>query len=58
MASVNSSALNILSKDQAEEACRIIDAIGFVSNDLGATVEATKLNQLRTDLKQIHWLAR
>jgi hypothetical protein len=42
-----------LTKEQAEEACRIIDAIGFVSNDLGATKEATTLNQSRTDLKRL-----
>lgn len=53
MASVNTSALNVLNKDQAEEACRIIDGIGFISNDLGATLEATKLNQFRTDLKRL-----
>jgi len=53
MASVNSSALNILKMDHAEEACRIIDAIGFVSNDLGTMDEAMKLNQLRTDLKRL-----
>lgn len=53
MATVNSDALNVLSKEQADEACRIIDVIGFVSNDLGATKEAVKLNQARTDLKRL-----
>lgn len=53
MATVNSDALNVLSKEQADEACRIIDVIGFVSNDLGATEEAHKLNQARTDLKRL-----
>lgn len=53
MATVNSDALNVLSKEQADEACRIIDVIGFVSNDLGATEEAHKLNQVRTDLKRL-----
>lgn len=53
MASVNSSALNVLTKEQADEACRIIDVIGFVSNDLGATDEAVKLNKARSDLKAL-----
>lgn len=37
MAIVNPDALNVLSREQADEARRIIDEIGFVSNDLGAT---------------------
>lgn len=53
MATVNSDALNVLSKEQAEEACRIIEAIGFVSNNLGSTKEAVALNKARTDLKTL-----
>lgn len=53
MAYVNTSALNVLTREQADEACRIIDAIGFVSNDLGATAAATTLNQARSDLKAL-----
>ncbi len=53
MASVNSSALNVLTKEQAEEARRIIDEIGFVSNDLGASDGAIALNKARTDLKAL-----
>lgn len=53
MASVNSSALNVLTKEQAEEARRIIDEIGFVSNDLGVTDGAIALNKARDDLKAL-----
>ena len=53
MASVDSSALNVLTKEQADEACRIIDAIGFVSNDLGTTAAACELDKARTDLKRL-----
>ena len=53
MASVDTEALNVLTKEQADEACRIIDVIGFVSNDLGATAEACKLNKARSDLKAL-----
>lgn len=45
MASVNSAALNMLTREQAEEAARIIDAIGFVSNDLGANFQAVPAAQ-------------
>lgn len=51
MATVNPDALNVLTRQQADEACRIIDAIGFVSNELGATDAADKLNKARSDLK-------
>lgn len=53
MATVNPEALNVLTKEQADKACRIIDAIGFVSNDLGATAGATALNKARSDLKAL-----
>ncbi len=53
MASVDTEALNVLTKEQADEACRIIDVIGFVSNDLGATEAAMKLNKARSDLKTL-----
>lgn len=53
MASVSSDELNVLTAAQADEACRIVDAIGFVSNDLGASSEAVKLNKLRSDLKAL-----
>lgn len=53
MATVSTDALNVLTQQQAEEACRIIDAIGFVSNELGATNAASTLNQLRSDLKDL-----
>lgn len=53
MASVNSEALNVLTREQADEACRIIDQIGFVSNDLGATQAAVELNKARSDLKTL-----
>lgn len=53
MSMVSTDALNVLTKEQAEEACRIIDAIGFVSNGLGATEGATELNKARTDLKAL-----
>lgn len=51
MATVNPDALNVLTLQQAEDACRIIDAIGFVSNRLGATDAATELNKARSELK-------
>lgn len=53
MAAVNSDALNVMTLEQAEEACRIIDEIGFVSNELGATKAADVLNKARTDLKSL-----
>lgn len=53
MATVSTDALNVLTQQQAEEACRIIDAIGFVSNELGATNAASTLNQLHSDLKDL-----
>lgn len=53
MASVNSDALNVLTKEQAYEACRIIDEIGHVSNGLGSTEAANKLNKARSDLKAL-----
>lgn len=53
MSVVNSDALNVLTREQAEEAARIIDAIGFVSNGLGATNAAAELNQTRSDLKAL-----
>ncbi|WP_341744691.1 hypothetical protein [Azonexus hydrophilus] len=55
MASVNASALNVLTKEQAEEARRIIDEIGFVSNDLaGVHIElATRLDRVRVELKKL-----
>jgi len=53
MSSVNADALNVLTKEQAREACRIIDEIGHVSNGLGATDAAHKLNKARTDLKKL-----
>lgn len=55
MASVNTSALNVLTKDQAEDARRIIDEIGFVSNDLGGmNIElATRLDRARIELKKL-----
>ena len=53
MATVNPDALNVLTREQAEEACRIIDAIGFVSNGLGATRGASELNKARSDLKAL-----
>jgi hypothetical protein len=53
MAVVNSDALNVLTSEQADEACRIIDAIGFVSNELGATKAADELNRARSDLKAL-----
>lgn len=53
MATVNSDALNVLTREQAEEACRIIDEIGFVSNGLGATKAASDLNMARSDLKAL-----
>jgi hypothetical protein len=53
MSTVNPDALNVLTREQAEEACRLIDAIGFVSNGLGATDAAVKLNKARSDLKAL-----
>lgn len=53
MAAVNLDALNVMTLEQAEEACRIIDEIGFVSNELGATEAADALNKARTDLKSL-----
>lgn len=53
MASVNYDSLNVLTRDQAKEACRIIDSIGFVSNDLGASQQAMDLNKARIDLKKL-----
>lgn len=55
MASVNTSALNVLTKEQADEARRIIDEIGFVSNDLGGMhIElATRLDRARVELKNL-----
>ena len=53
MATVNPDALNALTRQQAEEACRIIDRIGFVSNGLGATDAALELNKARSDLKTL-----
>lgn len=53
MSSVNTDALNVMTRKQAEEACRIIDGIGFVSNGLGATDAANQLNKLRSDLKDL-----
>lgn len=60
MAYVNADALNVLTQDQADEACRIVDLIGFVSNDLSSATSAQarsdaahKLNKLRTDLKAL-----
>jgi hypothetical protein len=32
MAAINYSSLNVLTREQAEEACRIIELIGHVSN--------------------------
>lgn len=53
MATVNQDALNVLTKEQAYEASRIIDEIGNVSNELGATEAAHKLNKVRADLKAL-----
>lgn len=53
MASVIYGSLNVLTREQAQEACRIIDLIGFVSNDLGASQGAIDLNKARTDLKKL-----
>lgn len=53
MSSVNADALNVLTMEQAREACRIIDEIGHVSNGLGAIEAAHKLNKARTDLKKL-----
>lgn len=53
MSSVNPDALNVLTSEQAREACRIIDEIGHVSNGLGASEAAHKLNKARTDLKSL-----
>lgn len=53
MAAINPDALNVLTREQADEACRIIDSIGFVSNELGATSAASELNKARSDLKAL-----
>lgn len=53
MSSINVDALNVLDNEQAREACRIIDEIGHVSNALGATEAAHKLNKARSDLKAL-----
>lgn len=53
MATVNSDELNVMTSEQAEEACRIIDEIGFVSNDLGRSEESDRLNKARSDLKAL-----
>ena len=53
MAVVNKDALNVLTLDQANEACRIIDEIGFVSNGLQDKEAATRINKARTDLKNL-----
>jgi len=52
MAVINHDELNVMTKAQAEEACRIIDEIGFVSNEVGRS-EASRLNKARSDLKAL-----
>ncbi len=53
MATVNPESLNVMTREQAEEARRIIDVIGNISNGLGATKTAQQLDQARTDLKAL-----
>ena len=53
MATVNQDALNVLTQKQAEEARRIIDDIGRVSNGLGATDSAFRLDKARSELKAL-----
>lgn len=53
MSMINYDALDVLTSAQVQEACRLIDAIGFVSNDLGSSIEASSLNRIRTDLKYL-----
>lgn len=53
MSMVNSDALNVLTKQQADEARRIIDEIGFVSNRVVDRDQAVSLNKVRGDLKHL-----
>lgn len=53
MATVNPEALNVMTREQAEEARRIIDVIGNISNGLSATKATQQLDQARTDLKAL-----
>lgn len=53
MATVNPESLNVMTREQAEEARRIIDVIGNISNGLSATKATQQLDQARTDLKAL-----